>query len=86
MLSGKRAFRKATSAETMSAILNEEPPPVTQIVPAVPPALQKIVNSCLEKSPEQRFHSASDLAFALDALSDSGSSTTSAVASESFRF
>ena len=81
MLSGQRAFRKPTSAETMSAILNEEPPPVTQIVPAVPPALQKIVNRCLEKSPERRFHSASDLAFALEALSDIGSSTTSAVAS-----
>ena len=81
MLSGQRAFRKPTSAETMSAILNEEPPPVTQIVPAVPPALQKIVNRCMEKSAERRFHSASDLAFALEALSDSGSSTTSAVAS-----
>jgi eukaryotic-like serine/threonine-protein kinase len=81
MLSGQRAFRKPTSAETMSAILNEEPAPVTQIVPAVPMALQKIVNHCLEKSPGQRFHSASDLAFALEALSDSGSSTTGAVAS-----
>jgi serine/threonine protein kinase/Tol biopolymer transport system component len=81
MLTGQRAFRKPTSAETMSAILNEEPPPVTQIVPAVPPALQKIVNRCLEKSPERRFHSASDLAFALEALSESSSSTTSAVAS-----
>jgi Tol biopolymer transport system component len=72
MLSGKRAFRKATSAETMSAILNEDPQPISQIVPNLPPALQRVVQRCLEKNPEQRFQSASDLAFALEALSDSG--------------
>src|SRR5271166_483819 len=72
MLSGKRAFRKPTSAETMTAILHEDPPGISQIVPGTPPALLRIVNRCLEKSPEQRFQSASDLAFALEALSDSG--------------
>jgi serine/threonine protein kinase/WD40 repeat protein len=76
MLTGKRSFHKPTSAETMSAILNEEPPPVSQIVPGIPPALQRVVQRCLEKSPEQRFHSASDLAFALEALSDSGVSVS----------
>jgi eukaryotic-like serine/threonine-protein kinase len=80
MLIGKRAFHKATSAETMSAILNEEPPAALQIVPTTPPALQKVVQRCLEKSPEQRFHSASDLAFALEALSDAGSAPTGAFA------
>lgn len=73
LLTGKRAFHKATSAETMSAILNEDPTPISEIVPAIPPALQKVVQRCLEKTPQQRFHSASDLAFALEALSDSGS-------------
>jgi len=76
MLTGERAFHKPTSPETMSAILNEEPPSASQIVPGTPPALQKIVQRCLEKSPEQRFHSASDLAFALEALSDSGTAPT----------
>jgi len=71
MLTGKRAFQKTTSAETMSAILNEEPPPVSQVAANVSPALQRTVHRCLEKSPEQRFQSASDLAFALEALSDS---------------
>jgi eukaryotic-like serine/threonine-protein kinase len=80
MLTGKRAFHKATSAETMSAILNEEPPAISQILPAVPPALQRVVQRCLEKSPEQRFHSASDLAFALEALSDAGTAPTGALA------
>ena len=76
MLTGKRSFHKPTSAETMSAILNEEPPPVSQITPGVPPALQRVVQRCLEKTPEQRFHSASDLAFALEALSDSNISVS----------
>jgi serine/threonine protein kinase len=79
MLTGKRAFQKPTTAETMSAILNEEPPSISQITPNLPPALQRVVHRCLEKNPEQRFQSASDLAFALEALSDSG--TSSAVGS-----
>jgi len=73
MLTGKRPFQKPTSAETMSAILNEEPSGIAQVAPATPPAMQRLVQRCLEKSPELRFQSASDLAFALDALSDSGS-------------
>jgi serine/threonine protein kinase/WD40 repeat protein len=81
MLTGKRAFRKPTSAETMTAILNEEPPGVSQLVPLAPPAMQRVVHRCLEKSPEQRFQSASDLAFALEALSDSSSITVAAPAS-----
>ena len=72
MLTGKRAFQKPTSAETMSSILNEEPPGISQIVPNLPPALARVVHRCLEKNPEERFQSASDLAFALEALSDSG--------------
>jgi eukaryotic-like serine/threonine-protein kinase len=72
MLTGKKAFQKATSAETMTAILNEEPPAVSQLAQNTPPALQRMVHRCLEKQPEQRFQSASDLAFALEALSDSG--------------
>jgi serine/threonine protein kinase len=71
MLTGKRVFQKPTAAETMSSILNEEPPGISQIVPSLPPALTRVVHRCLEKNPEQRFQSASDLAFAVEALSDS---------------
>jgi serine/threonine protein kinase/dipeptidyl aminopeptidase/acylaminoacyl peptidase len=71
MVTGTQTFRKPTSAETMTAILNEEPPSISQIAPSVPPGLQRVVHRCLEKNPEQRFHSAHDLAFALEALSDS---------------
>ncbi|HEY6446180.1 MAG TPA: protein kinase [Acidobacteriaceae bacterium] len=78
MLTGTRTFRRPTSAETMTAILKEDPPPISQVAPSTPPALQRVVQRCLEKNPEQRFHSAHDLAFALDALSDSSLSTGSA--------
>ncbi len=72
MVTGKQTFRKPTSAETMSAILNEDPPSISQVTAATPPGLQRVVHRCLEKNPEQRFQSASDMAFALEALSDSG--------------
>src|SRR5271170_6495671 len=74
MLTGKRAFQRSTSAETVTAILNDDPPSISQIVQTTPPGLQRVVHRCLEKNPEQRFQSASDLAFALEALSESGSS------------
>jgi eukaryotic-like serine/threonine-protein kinase len=80
MLTGKRAFRKPTSTETMTAILNEDPTGISQIAPGTPPALLRIVHRCLEKNPEQRFQSASDLAFGLEALSESGSTSVAAVA------
>jgi eukaryotic-like serine/threonine-protein kinase len=71
MLTGKRAFQKPTWPETMSAILNEDPAEISQIAPNISPSLQRIVHRCLEKVPEQRFQSAADLTFALEALSDS---------------
>jgi len=76
MLAGKRAFQKPTSPETMSAILNEDPPSISEVTTSIPPAMQRVVHRCLEKSPEQRFQSASDLAFALDALSETSGSTS----------
>ena len=79
MLTGKPAFRKVTSAETMTAILNEDPPSVSQIAPSVPPWLQRVVNRCLAKNPAQRLQHASDLEFALESLSDSGGSTVTGV-------
>ena len=79
MLTGKSPFRKETSAETMAAILNEDPPALLQTAQSSPPGLQKIVNRCLSKNPEQRFQHPADLAFALEALSDSGSTATAAL-------
>jgi serine/threonine protein kinase len=63
----------------MAAILNDDPPGFSQIGQSTSPGLQRVVHRCLEKSPEQRFQSASDLAFALESLSDAGSTPTSPV-------
>src|ERR1700739_1738568 len=79
MLTGTRAFHRSTSAETMTAILNDEPTAISQRVQTTPPGLQRVVHRCLEKNPEQRFQSASDLAFALEALTDPSSATEHAV-------
>jgi Tol biopolymer transport system component len=78
MLSGKKAFHGESAAETMSAILREEPPDLSVTNQSVSPDLERIVRHCIEKNPEQRFHSAHDVAFALEALS--GSSATARVA------
>ena len=79
MLTGRRALQKATAAETMSAILKEEPSQMSHFVPTTPPALERVVQRCLEKNPDKRFQNASDLAFALEALSASGSSQAIAI-------
>ena len=71
MLAGRRPFERPTSSETMAAILNEEPSAISQLAPNTPPALARVIKRCLEKDPEQRFQSASDLAFALEALWES---------------
>jgi len=65
MLAGKRPFEGATGAETMTAILREEPPGVSSIRDTVPASLERVVDHCLEKQPANRFQSARDLAFAL---------------------
>ena len=70
MLSGNRAFHGASVADTMGAILMKEPPELSQTNREVSPGLERVVRHCLEKDPEQRFHSAHDLAFDLEALSD----------------
>jgi Tol biopolymer transport system component len=79
MVSAQRAFRGDSSVETMNAILKEDPPEISATNRSLPPALDRLIRRCLEKSPEERFQSARDLAFALDALSGhSGSSATQA--------
>jgi serine/threonine protein kinase/Tol biopolymer transport system component len=75
MAAGQRAFRGDSSVEVMTAILKQEPPELSESNVNVPLGLQRIVNRCLEKKPEARFQSASDLAFALDSLSSTGTST-----------
>ena len=69
MLSGRRPFSGESSIEVMNAILKDEPPELSETNAKISPQLEKIVRRCLEKKPERRFQSASDLGFALEALS-----------------
>jgi Tol biopolymer transport system component len=78
MLAGQRAFSGASAADTMSAILTKDPPDLSATNQAISPGLDRIVRHCLEKNAEERFHSAHDVAFDLEALS--GLSTPSAAA------
>ena len=75
MLSGQRAFRRNTSAETMTAILKEEPPEFDAASRPIMPELDRVVRRCLEKRPLERFQSARDLGFNLSGIS--GSTTAS---------
>jgi hypothetical protein len=73
MLAGQPAFRGQTSADTLSAILGSDPPPIDAAVGPVPASLERVVRRCLEKDPEERFQSARDVGFALEAVAGSGS-------------
>jgi len=75
LVSGRRAFHRDTAPETMTAILNDHPPDLVSTDRSIPPGLALIVDRCLEKSPPARFQTASDLAFALEALSDASGSS-----------
>jgi eukaryotic-like serine/threonine-protein kinase len=77
LVSGRRAFRRDTAAETMTAILKEDPPDLADVGTPIPAGIERIVRRALEKSPDERFQSTKDLAFALDAVG--GTSTVSAV-------
>jgi Tol biopolymer transport system component len=73
MLTGRQAFGRETSAESMTAILKEDPPEIATTGSGPSPALQRIVQHCLEKKPGERFQSARDIAFALEsAFGESG--------------
>src|SRR5258708_4502372 len=69
MAAGRRAFSGSSPADVMSAILNQEPPEITAERGDIAPSLKRIISRCLEKSTSQRFQSALDVAFALEAIS-----------------
>jgi len=80
MLAGKRAFLRDTAAETMTAILREDPPELAGSGARVSPALERVIRRCLEKKPGERFRSAEDLAFALETVGGGSESGVSGVA------
>jgi len=73
MLTGNRPFERETAPETMTAILREDPPEISSADQGTSLGVQRIVQRCLEKRPEERFQSAHDLAFALE--TSAGTST-----------
>ena len=87
MIAGARPFQGASAVETMNAILKEDPPDFATLRPSLPAAVTRIVRHCLEKSAADRFQSARDLAFALEALSgsDIGATRPAAVVAGSAR-
>jgi len=80
MLTGKPLFRESTAIETMYAILREDPPELSS-ESRMPPMLEKVLQRCLAKEPDQRFRSAQDLAFALDAAAGSSLASVPALKS-----
>jgi len=79
LVSGQRAFRRPTAPETMVAILRDDPPELsTEAAANLPTGLVRIIRHCLEKSPAERFQSARDVAFALEAVSTESAASTTA--------
>lgn len=68
MLTGRRAFAKATVADTMTAILTEDPPDFMESGRLIPPEAERVTSTCLEKEPDRRYQSAQDLALHLRSL------------------
>ena len=69
LLTGRHPFQRGSTADTISAVLKEDPPDLLTLSSEISPALQSIVGHCLEKSPAERFQSAHDLAFDLEGIS-----------------
>jgi TolB-like protein/Flp pilus assembly protein TadD len=80
LFSGRRAFKRDTAIDTLSAILNEEPPELVASGRRVAPALDRVVRRCLEKNRERRFRSAADVVFALEEAGTASPGPASAAA------
>src|SRR5207244_2299017 len=80
LASGRGAFDRPTAAETMTAILREDPPELTSPPMPLSPALDRVARHAIEKDPGERFQSARDFAFALQAINDAVSSGAASAA------
>jgi tetratricopeptide (TPR) repeat protein/TolB-like protein len=78
VLTGSPAFRGSSSADTVLAILGQDPEPIRSLRPEVPMAVDLVVRRCLEKHPGERFESARDVAFSLQALANARDTGTDA--------
>jgi eukaryotic-like serine/threonine-protein kinase len=82
MLSGRRPFQRNTAADTMTAVLKEDPPDMGTGDRQLPPVVERIVHRCLEKNPQERFQSARDLAFAIEDMTSVSSAHVAAAPEE----
>src|SRR6266511_3295668 len=73
MATGRKAFSGASQASLISAIMKEEPAPIAALQPMTPPALDRVVRTCLAKDPEDRFQTAHDAKLQLQWLAEVGS-------------
>lgn len=80
MATGKPAFNGKSRASIIASILTTEPPPITQLQPLAPPALERVVRKCLAKDPDERWQSASDLASELKWIAESASQPSASIA------
>ncbi|MGE5277929.1 MAG: protein kinase domain-containing protein, partial [Acidobacteriota bacterium] len=85
MATGRKAFSGATQASLISSILRDDPPPVSQVVPMTPPALDRVVRTCLAKDPEERWQSAGDVAKELRWIAEGSAAGVAAPAAVSSR-
>jgi len=73
MATGKKAFSGASQASLIGAIMHSAPPPVSSLAPLAPPALDRVVSTCLEKDPKNRWHTAHDVKLQLAWIAEGGS-------------
>ena len=73
MATGKKPFAGKSQASLIAAILDATPPPVSSISPMTPPALDRVVKTCLEKDPDDRFQTAHDVRLQLEWVAEGGS-------------
>jgi len=80
MLTGKRAFEGKTAASAMAAVLERDPPPISSIQPTVPPALERLIKTCLAKDPDERWQTAHDVKLQLRQIAEGTSPVSSSAA------
>ncbi len=73
MATGRKAFEGKSQAALISAILKDDPVPLSAIAPMTPPALERVVKTCLAKDPEDRFQTAHDVGLQLRWIAEGGS-------------
>src|ERR1700756_3333739 len=76
MVTGQKAFEGDSKLSTLAAIVKQEPKAVSQLVPDIPPDLEKIINRCLRKDPQRRFHHMEDLKVELEELKEESDSAS----------